>query len=65
MRSGYFHFGNNHVSIQFASLKLLFQMLADIRHSDIKQLSHCLLRSPNRLILDDYLYLTLLFGQLV
>ncbi len=40
-------------------------MFANIRYPDIEQLSHCLLCSPYRLILDDNLHLTLIIGQLV
>src|SRR5574344_1373725 len=31
----------------------------------IKQLSHCLLRTPNRFVLDDYLYLPLVIRKVI
>ena len=65
MRSGYFHFGNSRDFIQLSSFVFLLQMLANIGHPDIEQLSHRLLRSPNRLILYDHLHLAILFWQLV
>ena len=34
--SGYFHFGNNHILVQFSLIKDILQMLADSRHAHAK-----------------------------
>ena len=50
---GYFHFGNNHVLIQLAFSKNIFQMLVNGGSLYSKQLSHSFLRQPDGFIADD------------
>ena len=47
IRSSCFHFGNNWMFVQLTTLKYIFKMLADCRHSHIKKLRYSLLCSPN------------------
>ena len=65
MLSGYFHFGNNHFSAKFSFFKDIFQVLTDCRHPHPKELSHSLLRTPKRFLLDDHLYLAIGLGHSV
>ena len=65
MPGGYFHFGNNHVLIQFSSFEDILQMLIDCWNSHPEKPTHRLLCTPNRLILDDNLHLALLFRKIV
>ena len=36
MLSGYFHFGNNHILVQFSLIKNILQMFADSRYANTK-----------------------------
>ena len=65
MRSGYFHFGNNHVFIKFSFLKDMVQMFTNGRYPHAKQLCHRFLCSPYCLVPYDYLDLAFFIWQLV
>ena len=65
MRSGYFHFGNNHIFIQLTFFKYVFQMFVYSRNSNIKKLCHSLLSEPDSLIMDDSIDRYILFHTVI
>ena len=65
VRSGYFHFGNNHFLVKFPLIKYILQMFADSRNTDPKQLSHSFLGAPYCFIFYDHLHFATVFRHIV